>query len=375
MLLPPGLPSIRSIRKGTKPKSIDRMDRTVPFHLPSELNADRPPERRGLARDRVRLLVLDRNTGKVTHTRFDRITELLSPGDLLVFNSSRTLPATLVGAVSRTNSNVEVRLAELLPDGTWLALLLVQPALLHAKDVLTKGLRLVFGQGLSGEVLEQDGRIPRLWKLRFSKSGTEFLDLVYRIGQPIRYRYLSAPWRLSYYQNVYALQPGAAEMPSAGRAFTWRLLLQLRNRGVESAAITLHTGLSSYLDNEIDRQHLASEEEYWISEEAAGKIRRAKNSGRRIVAIGTTAVRALESMAVESGGEVKACHQYTQLRITGDYRLQIVNGLLTGLHEPEASHLDLLAAFVPPPTIYAAYDEAIEQRYLWHEFGDLNLIL
>src|SRR5437016_5161670 len=115
MLLPPGLPSIRSIRKGRKPKSIDRVDRTVPFHLPSELNADRPPERRGLARDRVRLLVLNRNTGKVTHTRFDRITELLSPGDLLVFNSSRTLPATLVGAVSHTNSNVEVRLAELLP--------------------------------------------------------------------------------------------------------------------------------------------------------------------------------------------------------------------------------------------------------------------
>jgi S-adenosylmethionine:tRNA ribosyltransferase-isomerase len=93
------------------------------------------------------------------------------------------------------------------------------------------------------------------------------------------------------------------------------------------------------------------------------------------VAVGTTVVRALESIAAESGGEVRACHQYTQLRITADYRLQIVNGLLTGLHEPEASHLDLLAAFVPPPTIYATYSEAIQQRYLWHEFGDLNLIL
>jgi S-adenosylmethionine:tRNA ribosyltransferase-isomerase len=121
--------------------------------------------------------------------------------------------------------------------------------------------------------------------------------------------------------------------------------------------------------------HLASEEEYWISEEAAGKIRRAKNSGRRIVAIGTTVVRALESIAAESGGEVTAGHRYTQLHITAEYRLQIVSSLLTGLHEPEASHLDLLAAFVPPETIYAVYSEAIEQRYLWHEFGDLNLIL
>jgi len=369
MLLPPGLPSIKNSRARAKPTSVDR---TVPFHLPSELNADRPPERRGLARDRVRLLVLDRNTGKVTHTRFDRIIGLLGPGDLLVFNSSRTLPATLTGRLRHAPSAVEVRLAELLPDGTWLALLVVQPALAGRKDV--QGLSLDFGQELSCEVLEQDQRIPRLWKLRFSKSGTEFLDSVYRIGQPVRYRYLSAPWRLSYYQNVYALQPGAAEMPSAGRAFTWRLLLQLRNRGVESASITLHAGLSSYLDDETDRQHLAAEEEYWISEEAAAKIRRAKDSGRRIVAIGTTVVRALESIAAESGGAIRGCHQYTQLRITADYRLQIVNGLLTGLHEPEASHLDLLAAFVSPGKIYTAYNEAIERRYLWHEFGDLNLI-
>src|SRR3984893_14822719 len=372
MLLPPGLPSTKNIRKRAKPVSVHR---TVPFHLPSELNADRPPERRGLARDRVRLLVLDRNTGKVTHTRFDRITELLHPGDLLVFNSSRPRPATLTGRLRHSTSTAEVRLAELLPDGAWLALLLVQPAAPRGKDPLTKGLRLDFGQELGCEVLEQDQRIPRLWKLRFSKSGTEFLDLFYRIGQPIRYRYLSAPWRLGYYQNVYALRPGAAEMPSAGRAFSWRLLLQLRNRGVESASITLHAGLSSYSDDEGDRQHFVSEEEFWIGEEAATKIRRAKTSGRRIVAIGTTVVRALESVAVESGGEVRACHRYTQLRIAAQYRLQIVNGLLTGLHEPEAGHLDMLAAFVTPETIYAAYSEAIRQRYLWHEFGDLNLIL
>jgi S-adenosylmethionine:tRNA ribosyltransferase-isomerase len=374
MLLPPGLPSIKNAPKRVKPTSAARIDRSGTFNLPAELNADRPPERRGLARDRVRLLVLDRDTGKVTHTRFDRIAEFLNPGDLLVFNSSRTLPATLTGRLRHSTRTVEVRLAELLPDGAWLALL-IAPAPFNRQDLPRQGLRLDFAQGLSCEVLEQDRRIPRLWKLRFSKGGTEFLDLVYRIGQPVRYRYLSAPWRLGYYQNVYALQPGAAEMPSAGRAFTWKLLLQLRSQGIESASITLHTGLSSYLDNDVDRQHLASEEEYWVSEEAAGKIRRAKNSGRRIVAIGTTVVRALESVAADSGGDIKARHQYTRLQITAQSHLKVVSGLLTGLHEPEASHLDLLAAFVSPSTIYAAYSEAIQQRYLWHEFGDLNLIL
>src|ERR1700745_1602580 len=177
MLLPPGLPSIKSIRKTVEPKSVNR---TAAFHLPSELSADRPPERRGLARDRVRVLVLDRNTGQVTHTRFDRITEFLDPGDLLVFNSSRTLPAALVGTEQGSQSKIEARLAELLPDGTWLALLLTQP---ENKAENLKALILDFGDGFNCEVLEQNRRIPRLWRLRFSKSGTEFLDWVYRIGQ------------------------------------------------------------------------------------------------------------------------------------------------------------------------------------------------
>lgn len=370
MLLPTGLPSIRNWAS-----KLESANRAIRFRLPAELNADRPPERRGIARDRVRLLVIDRHANEFIHTRFDRIIEFLDPGDLLVFNSSRTLPATLTGTVRRSKRGVEVRLAELLPDGTWMALMAAQSPAASTETAIVGGMTIDFGLNLSCQVLEQDQRIWRLWRIRFSKSGTEFLDLVYRLGQPIRYHYLSAPWRLSYYQNVYALHPGAAEMPSAGRAFSWRLLLQLRRLGVETASITLHTGLSSYLDNEIDRQHLASEEEFWINEQAADKILRAQNSGHRIVAIGTTVVRALESAATLYRGDIRACHQYTRLRITADSRLQVVNGLLTGLHEPEASHLDLLTAFVSPKTIYAAYNQAIRERYLWHEFGDLNLIL
>src|SRR3989442_15169776 len=163
-------------------------------------------------------------------------------------------------------------------------------------------------------------------------------------------------------------------MPSAGRAFTWKLLLDLKRRGIESAYIILHTGLSSYMDDELDRAHPASEEEYFVSRTTAEKINRARETGGRVIAVGTTVVRALES-ATNENGSVTEAHGYTRLKIDGHHRLKAVNGLLTGLHEPEASHLDLLSAFLPAQQIQAAYEEAVAQRYLWHEFGDLNLIL
>jgi S-adenosylmethionine:tRNA ribosyltransferase-isomerase len=200
------------------------------------------------------------------------------------------------------------------------------------------------------------------------------MDLFYRLGHPIRYEYVSAPWDLDYYQTVYAKEPGSAEMPSAGRAFTWKLLFDLKRRGVETAHIVLHTGLSSYMDDELDAQHPASEEEYFISEAAAQKINRTHEQGGRVIAVGTTVVRALESVA-DTTGKVRSQHGYTRLHITADHQLKTVDGLLTGLHEPEASHLDLLTAFLPPEKIRSAYEDAVQRGYLWHEFGDLNLIL
>jgi S-adenosylmethionine:tRNA ribosyltransferase-isomerase len=144
-------------------------------------------------------------------------------------------------------------------------------------------------------------------------------------------------------------------MPSAGRAFTWRLLFALQRRGVEVAHVVLHTGLSSFLDDELDAQHPASEEEYFISACAAEKINRARSSGRRVIAVGTTVVRALES-AADNFGQLRARHGYTRLHITAKHALRAVDGLLTGLHEPEASHLDLLTAFLPAQTVQAAYE-------------------
>lgn len=163
-------------------------------------------------------------------------------------------------------------------------------------------------------------------------------------------------------------------MPSAGRAFTWKLLFELQRQGIQTAHIVLHTGLSSYMDDDLDAQHLASEEEYLISEATAAKINQTHRAGGRVIAVGTTVVRALES-AVDVTGEVQAKHDYTRLRITADHKLKAVEGLLTGLHEPEASHLDLLTAFLPAHVIQSAYGEAVQQEYLWHEFGDLNLIV
>ena len=343
------------------------------FTLPSELSAKEPPERRGIRRDQVRLLLLERVTGRVEHSRFDKIDNYLRAGDLLVFNSSRTLPASLRGCCATHGPCMEVRLAERLPDDSWLALLLCEQGDPFGCG-LRAGMQIEFAEGLAATVLERDENIPRLWQLRFSISGTQLVDLIYRLGKPIRYEYVSAPWDLDYYQTVYAKEPGSAEMPSAGRAFTWKLLLDLKRRGIESAYIVLHTGLSSYMDDELDRAHPASEEEYFVSATTAEKINRARKSGGRMIAVGTTAVRALES-AVDESGHVRAQHGYTRLRIDNKHRLKAVDGLLTGLHEPEASHLDLLSAFLPAEQIRAAYEEAIERRYLWHEFGDLNLIL
>jgi len=343
------------------------------FTLPDELAAVEPPESRGVPRDQVRLMVIDRTTFAVKHSRFDHIGDFLQSGDLLVFNASRTLPASLAGCEKPQGPCLEVRLAEHLADGDWLALLVCQGGEPFACG-LRAGMKIQFGEGLMATVGNRDELIPRLWRLRFSQAGSALIDTLYRIGQPIRYEYAAAAWDLDYYQTVYAREPGSAEMPSAGRAITWKLLFDLKKHGIGTAQILLHTGLSSYMDDDLDKLHLASEEEYLISEAEAQKINRTRERGGRVIAVGTTVVRALETVA-DAHGRIACGHGYTRLRITADHNLRAVDGLLTGLHEPEASHLDLLTALLPAERIRSAYAEAIERRYLWHEFGDLNLIV
>jgi S-adenosylmethionine:tRNA ribosyltransferase-isomerase len=338
------------------------------FTLPDQALAKEPPEKRGIGRDSVRLMVIERDTHRIHHSRFSQFAEFLQPGDLLVFNNSRTIPACLRGRSSDYGVPVEIRLAEQLPDNTWYALLISRSDMKSQETIQ-------IDDRIQATVISPHRTIPRLWKIRFDVASGELLNALYQNGEPVRYEYVARPWELDYYQTIYGFHPGSAEMPSAGRAFTWRLLFSLKRKGIELASITLHAGLSSYMDHVLDSQHPISEEEFSIEEKAAVKINEAKSRGRRIIAVGTTVVRALESAAEATHGSIQPLHGYTSLRITADYKLQIVKGLLTGFHEPEASHLDLLTAFLTAAEIQSAYQNAIASGYLWHEFGDLNLIL
>lgn len=291
---------------------------------------------------------------------------------MLVFNSSRTLPASLKTINNSNKQPSEVRLAEHLPDDSWLVLFLYEKD--DYSSDLNSGQKIDFNSGLSAVIENRDSRNPRLWKVKFSEKGADLINYFYEIGQPIRYGYISVPLPLEYYMTVFAKDPGSSEMPSSGRAFTWKMLFDLKNKGIETAFLTLHTGLSSYMDDNLTSTHLVAEEEYFIPGGTVAKIETARANGSRIIAVGTTVVRALESSA-SCSDKVMRGHAYTTLRITEGHVLKIADALITGFHEPEASHLDLISAFLKPEQIKTSYEEAIDKKYLWHEFGDLCLII
>jgi S-adenosylmethionine:tRNA ribosyltransferase-isomerase len=340
----------------------------IRFDLPPELEASLPPEYRGIRRDQVRLLVLPRFEGSPVHARFDALGEYLRPGDLLVVNNSRTLPAMLA-ARDKRGRTFEVRLAHRRAEDLWDGLVFEGSE--HAGE---EGLLLTFGEGLTARLLRRRPDLPFLWQIQFDRCCLPLLDLIYRLGEPVRYSYVDGGFPLDLYQTVYASEPGSVEMPSAGRAFTWELLLKLQRQDIELTAISLHTGLSSTRDDAIDASHPNYDEEYHLPEAAAQAINATREQGGRVIAVGTTVVRTVETVAQENG-TVSSNRGWTRLRITPNYHLRAVDALLTGMHEPEASHLDLLSAFVAPDRLQAAYLQAIERGYLWHEFGDMNLVI
>ncbi|NYE05179.1 S-adenosylmethionine:tRNA ribosyltransferase-isomerase [Bacillus niacini] len=335
------------------------------FYLPSELNASHPPERRGIRRDHVRMMVLNKNTGSVSHDKFFRLADYLKPGDLVVMNNSRTVPAILKAGLYRNTKRilqeVEIRLARRRNEETWDALVVTEEARLG--DILQ------FSSDLSAVVIDMKEGSP-LKTILFSKKGTDLFNSIYAIGEPVRYEYIHNKWGLDYYQTVFASHPGSVEMPSAGRAFSWELLFTLQRKGIELDFIQLHTGLSYLLDDELETSPADNYEEYHLSGKTIEKICKTKASGGRVIAVGTTVVRALESAGIT--GELNGI---TNLYINQNFKLKMVDGIITGLHEPKASHLDMLTAFVPQNLLWNAYQEAIGERYLWHEFGDMNLIL
>jgi len=352
----------------------------VRFELPPTLEAAAPPEARGLRRDGVRLLVIDRGSGAVRHARFSDLPRLLGPGDLLVANDSRTLPASLTGWTA-AGARLELRLAG--RDGErWAALALGVPARGDPALVptnarppapeLVPGERLKFAGGLEARVLGRHEEVPAMVWVSFDRCCARLLEALHRAGQPVRYAYVPERWALHHYQTLFAAAPGSAEMPSAGRPFTVQTLHELRARGVGLATISLHAGLSTYGDPEVDRRFVPAEP-YRVPEATAAAVAGCRAAGGRVIAIGTTVVRTLET-AADATGQVRPGAGVTRLRIDPDHQLRAVDGLLTGLHEPEASHLDLLRAFLPSATLRAAYDEALREGYLWHEFGDVCLI-
>ena len=351
---------------------------SLDFVLPPDLEASEPPEARGLARDQVRLMVSRRSDDNVEHTRFTSLPDYLNPGDLLVLNTSGTLNAAL-NVTRSTGEPLELHLSTRLPADLWVVELR-RPAPGGTEPFYTAqpGEQLFLpGGGRVAPLVpyRADQRLPgaaggrvRLWVASLSLP-LPFHDYLARYGFPIRYKYVRDAWPLSYYQSVYATEPGSAEMPSAGRAFTPELITRLVAKGVQVAPLILHTGVAS-----LEEHEPPYEEVYRVPPETARLVNAARQAGKRVVAVGTTCVRALESVAGDDG-MARPGEGWTSLVITPQRGIRLVDALLTGLHEPRSSHLSMLAALAGMDHLRLTYAQALDHSYLWHEFGDLHLIL
>ncbi|NBM20099.1 S-adenosylmethionine:tRNA ribosyltransferase-isomerase [Streptomyces sp. GC420] len=353
--------------------------------VPPELLARVPAELRGSGRDDVRLMVSHGCGGTgVAHHAFRELPALLRAGDVLVVNTSRTLPAAVNGRLG--GARVVVHFSTRGEDGRWAVELRVPDG---------GGSTLPCPGGPAGAVVRLPGDVrlvfegplapgaDRLWWARPAAGegfdvpggcqGVDVGGLLRRYGRPIRYGYTERDQPLSAYQTVFAVESpdgaGSAEMPSAGRPFTAELVAELVRRGVQFAPVTLHTGVAS-----AEAHEPPYPERFAVPASTAWLVNAARAGGGRVLAVGTTAVRALES-AADGAGVVGKAAGWTDLVVTPARGVRVVDGLLTGLHEPEASHLLMLEAVTGRAALGAAYAEALERRYLWHEFGDVHLIL
>ena len=345
---------------------------TTRFAAPEDTTATAPPEQRGLRRDGVRLLVA--SPSGIRHTRFARLGDHLTPGDVLVINTSATLPGQLDGR--RGADPIVVHVANRLADGTRVVELRSAP---NAADPVLDGRpgeRIVLPAGGSVELMSPypnpgsspTGHGSRLWRATVH-TAERLTDYLTAHARPISYGYLSDRFPLAAYQTIFGLCPGSAEMPSAARPFSAELVAQLVARGVLFAPITLHTGVSS------QEAHEAPQAEWFeVGETTAQLVNAAHGRGQRIIAVGTTATRAIES-ATGPDGSVAPAHGWTELVISPERPVRVVDGLITGWHNPDASHLLLVESVAGTELTQRAYDAAVAERYLWHEFGDSGLLL
>lgn len=334
---------------------------TLDFVLPEGLEATEPPP----VRDGVRLLVA--SSGGIAHARFSQLGEFLAPGDLVVVNTSATLAAAVDG--HRADAPVEVHFSAELDNGAWVVE--VRPAGMSTGPVtdLRPGEEITLD---AGAALIVDRPRPsgqtRLWETRPRIDGGVSWFLT-RHGRPIRYAYVPRPWPLPDYQTVFAREPGSAEMPSAGRPFTEQVVTELITRGVALAPVVLHTGVSSQEPGEPPQP-----ERFAVPAATARLVNSARQAGGRVIAVGTTVARALES-AADPDGAVHARHGRTDLVLGPERPARAVTGLVTGWHAPGASHLALLEAVAGRVLVERAYAEAVRSGYHWHEFGDSCLLL
>ena len=340
------------------------------FDLPPTLEAGSPPEARGLTRDAVRMLVAHRDTGAIEHSTFAILPAFLEPGDLVVVNTSATIPAAVDAVGRRRHAARRPPLDPGLDAERWV----VEPRRPTRTEhgALGRARRRCppcgSDDGATATIEEPYGTGGRLWVARLRLPQRPLAWLAAH-GRPIRYGYVERPWPLSAYQNVYATEPGSAEMPSAGRPFTPEVITRLVAKGV---------GVSPH--RAAHRRGLAGGRRAAVP--GAGRVpaddgragQRRARLGHRVIAVGTTVVRALET-AADAAGVVGAFDGWTDLVITPERGVRAIDGLLTGWHEPEASHLLMLEAVAGRDLLRRSYEASLASGYLWHEFGDVHLIL
>ena len=333
------------------------------YDLPEELIAQDPLENRSDSR----LMVLDKKTGAVSHHIFRDIMEYLQPGDCLVINDTKVIPARLIGSKEDTGAKIEVLLLKRKTGDVWETL--VKPGR-KAKP----GTRIQFGDGLLvGEVMDIVDEGNRLIKFEFDGIFEEILD---RLGQMPLPPYITHQLKdKDRYNTVYATHSGSAAAPTAGLHFTPELLHTIEEKGVDIARVTLHVGLGTFRPVKVDdvENHHMHSEFYMIDEKAAEKINRAKENGKRVICVGTTSCRTIESAADENG-RLKPCSGWTEIFIYPGYQFKILDCLITNFHLPESTLIMLVSALAGKEHVLAAYEEAVKERYRFFSFGDAMFI-
>ena len=334
------------------------------FALPPELIAQTPLA----TRSDSRLLVMNRKTGAITHRGFRDIGEYLHEGDCLVINDTKVIPARLIGEKEGTGAKVEVLLLRRRQGDVW-------ETLVHPGKKMRTGAKVSFGGGLlRAEVLDVVQEGNRL--IRFSYEGI-FEEILDQLGQMPLPPYITEKLEdKTRYQTVYAKHDGSAAAPTAGLHFTEELLAQLESKGVVIAHVTLHVGLGTFRPVKVENvtDHHMHSEFYCVEEQEANKIREAKRSGNRVIAVGTTSCRTLESVGAMYG-EVRAASGFTDIFIYPGYRFQVIDGLITNFHLPQSTLLMLVSAFSSRELILHAYVEALRERYRFFSFGDAMLLI